>query len=81
MILVVLFCVQHAAVANCEQTVGDNITLLNVPFSFNNCSMEQKKAFHTPFHGMKIGLICTSFYGAQQKKLKHKPFQLFQNYR
>ena len=40
MILVVLFCVQHAAVANCEQTVGDNIMLLNIPFSFNDHFMD-----------------------------------------
>ena len=40
-IIVVLFCAQHAAVANCEQTVGDNITLLNVPFSFNDRFTEQ----------------------------------------
>ena len=42
MILVTLLCAQHAAVAGCEQTVGYSTTLLNVPFSFNDCFTEWK---------------------------------------
>ena len=56
MILGVLFCAQHAAVANCEGTVGDNMRVLNVLFSFNDRFMERKKAFPPPVHGTKIGV-------------------------
>ena len=41
-LVVVLFYAQHAAITNCEQTVGDNITLLHVLFSFDDCCTIRK---------------------------------------
>ena len=68
MILVVLFYAQHAAVTNCEQTVGDNITLTNVPFSFNDRFTERKKPFRTPFHETKYRLnLCFILWNATKK--------------